>query len=217
MPYPTAHNYLTVHWAPSGAPSEQGQFGLRFDGPFPDAGAEVTTAAIVSTFWSSPTVKIPSDKQLTSIKIARILPSGDYDPLIAPLVFNYAPVVSGGGSSGATMPLQVAMVMTLLTGALSGLAHKGRVYLPSPSVLLNGNYTYVLADVNNVVNGFAAMASDLDGGPLGQLTVFSKGNAAFPGGASRPVTGCQADSRPDVQRRRAGQLVGTKSIVGTIS
>ena len=217
MPYPEAHNYLTVHWSPTGAPAEQGQFGLRFAGSFPVAGTEVTTAAIVSTFWTNATVAIPADKVLTSIKIARILTDGKYDPVVPPLIHNYSPTVPGVGTTGPTMPLQMAMVMTLLTGALSGLAHKGRVYLPAPSRLLNGNYVWINSEATNVVNGFAAMASDLDGSALGQLTVYSKGNAAVPGGFSRPVTGCQADTRPDVQRRRAGQLASSKTIVGTIS
>lgn len=217
MPYTTAHNYLTVHWAPSSGIGETGQFGLRFTGAFPAAGTEVTTASDVSTWWTNPTAAIPSDYKLTRIVIARILASGLQDPTVAPLVFNYSPVVGGAGTSGATLPLQTALVGTLDTGALSGLARKGRIYTPPPSQLLNGNYVYTAATANNSANAMASMLSALSGGPLGQLVVMSKGNTAIPGGVTRSVTGVYFDTKPDTQRRRAKSIPSTKSIVGVVS
>jgi len=217
MVYPAAHNYFTVHWGNSGASGDEGQFGLRFDGPFPSAGAEITEAAKVATFWTTGTAAMPAQRLLKQVKIARIMPNGEYDPVVAPLVYNYSPVVAGAGPSEGIKPLQSAFVVTLLTGALSGLAHKGRIYLPAMSYAFDADGRWSLAQVNACCNALSAMLSDLDGGPLGQLTIFSKGNAAIPGGASRPVTGIQADNKPDVQRRRAAQQPSSKGTVYNVT
>lgn len=211
MVYPAAHNYLSVHFMPSGNPEEAGQFGLRFAGPFPAAGAEVTEAAKVSTWWTTAIAYTPSTYNLASIKIARILPSGLYDPAIAPLIYNYSPAPAGSSAAGATLPLQAAFCVRLKTGLLSGLAHQGRIYLPPIGQLLNGNHVWSLANVNSALTPLAAMLSDLSGGPLGTLQVMSKGNGAIPGGAAHDVTAIDADTRPDVQRRRARSQASNRS------
>lgn len=216
MVYPSAHNYFTVHWRNSGASGDEGQFGLRFAGAFPAAGAEITEAAKVSTFWTTAVAGMPGQRLLDRVKIARIMPNGDYDPVVPPLVYNYAPAVVGTGPNEGIKPLQSAFVVTLLTGALSGLAHKGRIYLPALSYALDADGRWALSQVNACCNALSAMLSDLDGGPLGDLSVFSKGNAAIPGGAVRPVTQIQADNKPDVQRRRAAQMPSSKGNVYNI-
>jgi hypothetical protein len=217
MTYPAAHNYLTVHFIPTGNPEEAGQFGLRFAGTFPAAGAEVTEAAKVSTWWTTALAGMPSSYALSFIKIARIMTNGEYDPAVAPLVFNYSPAPAGGSTAGATLPLQASWCVRLKTGLLSGLAHQGRIYLPPIGQLLNGNHVWTVANVNSALNPLSAMLSDLNGGPLGTLQVMSKGNVAIPGGAAHNVTAIDADTRPDVQRRRARSQVSTRSTEWVVS
>lgn len=217
MPFTAAHNYVTVRWAAASAGTEMGQFGLRFIGAFPPAGTEITEAATMSTWWTNPSAAIPADYKLTQFKISRIMTNGLMDPTVAPLVYNYSPTPGGAGSSGATLPLQTAFVATLTTGLLTGLAHKGRIYTPPPSQLLNGNYVYTTATANNSANALAAALSSLSGGPIGQLVVMSTGNAATPGGATHNVTGVLFDTKPDTQRRRAKNLASSKGITAVVS
>lgn len=220
MPFPNAHNYLTVHWT-YGTVSETGQFGLRFD---PAGGLEPVSqalvdacAAAVSSFWSSSTNLIPTGYKLSFLRLARIDTNGRYVPGTISYDHAYSPVVAGGSTEAAMYPLQVATVVTLRSAAAHGLAHHGRVYIPALSQPLVSNYVWTTAQINNVVNGFSAMLTSLNTAGIGQLSIFSKGNAGTPGGAKQVVTGCQLDTKPDTQRRRAKQLVGTKGLVGTVS
>lgn len=220
MPFPNAHNYLTVHWT-YGTVSETGQFGLRFD---PAGGLQPVSQALVdacasavSTFWSSSTNLIPTGYKLSFLRLARIDTNGSYVPGTISYDHNYSPVVAGGSTEAATFPLQVATVATLRTGAAHGLGHSGRVYLPALSQALVSNYQWTTAQINNVVNGFSAMLTSLNTVGIGALTIFSKGNAGTPGGAKQVVTGVQLDTKPDTQRRRAKGLVSTKGLIGTVS
>jgi hypothetical protein len=217
VPFTVAHNYLTVHFQAIGSTEEEGQFGLRFTGAFPAAGAEVTEAATVLTWWQNTTGGMPSTFALKNIKIARILTTGEYDPTVVPLVYNYPGPPVGGDTTSILFPLQVAFAVRLKTGLLGGLAHQGRVYLPALAAVLSGNRVWPTADVNSALNAFSAMLSSLSGGPLGTLVVMSKGNTAIPGGATHNVTAIDADNRPDVQRRRARSQVSTRSAEFTVS
>lgn len=220
MPFPNAHNYLTVHWT-YGTVSETGQFGLRFDpvgGLQPVTQARVDAcASAVSTFWSSATNLIPTGYKLSFLRLARIDTNGAYVPGTISYDHTYSPVVAGGSTEAAMYPLQVGTVASLHTGAAHGLAHAGRVYLPALSQQLVSNYVWTTAQINNVANGFSAMLTALNALDIGKLTIFSKGNTGTPGGAKQLVTGVQLDTKPDTQRRRAKQLVGTKGLVGNVT
>ena len=217
MSYPNAHNYLTVHWT-YGSVSEYGQFGLRFDGGGPVTQAMVDgAAAAVQTFWSTSTARMPSQYKLAYLRLARIGTDGKYVPGTVSYDHNYAPAVSGGGTEQAIYPLQTATVATLRTGLMRGLAHGGRIYLPPLVDPLDSSYRWTTAAVNNCCNTLAAMLSSLDGSDLGELTIFSKGNADFPTGNKLPVTGVQIDTKPDTQRRRAKQLPGVYGLLSNVS
>jgi hypothetical protein len=220
MPFPNAHNYLTVHWT-YGTVSETGQFGLRFDPPgglAPVSQALVDAAApFVSTFWSTAANLIPTGYKLSFLRLARIDTNGRYVPGTISYDHAYAPVVAGGSAEAAMYPLQVATVCTLRSAAVHGLAHSGRVYIPALSQPLVSNYVWTTAQINNVVNGFSAMLTNLNTVGMGRLSIFSKGNLGTPGGAKQIVTGVQLDTKPDTQRRRAKQLVGSKGLVGNVT
>lgn len=216
MPYPERHWLLTVHW---NTPGEQAQFGLRFEhADVAPTQADVLSAAnAVSTFWAAGTSDIPPSHVLTFLRLAQIDTNGKYVAGTIAVDHIYSPQVAGTGSGGNIWPLQVSHVASLLTAMPRGIAHKGRVYLPPFSTGLLGTALWPTATVSSRINTFAAMLSTLDGSQLGQLMVYSKGTVAVPAGGKNAVTGTQADSRPDVQRRRAKSQVGALSVVGTVS
>lgn len=218
MTYPEAHNYLTVHWDPGGGTNERGQFGLRFaSASLPDQAMVDGAAAAVQTWWTAATSLIGAMHLLSFLRLARIGTNGQYVPGTISYDHIYAPAVAGGGVTVNQWPLQTATCMTLRTGVSNGLAHSGRVYTPPLQKALLAGYLWPIADVTSAVNTFSAMLSSLDGSALGELSIYSKGNAAFPTGAVRPVTQVQADNRPDVQRRRASQLHGTYSALFNVT
>jgi hypothetical protein len=214
MTFAIAHNYLTVHWTVPNVP-EGGQFGLRFDGPALTAQSDVDAIATsTKTWWQLPTTNIQPNYNLSFVKVARINLNGDYVPGAPVWVGAVAQPALSGGTGGIQFPLQVATVATLRTAVSVGLAHAGRIYLPPLSGLLSSTQQWSTSMVNAANNALATHLSILSGGPLGNLNVMSFGNAAITVGPAHLVTATQMDCRPDVQRRRAAQLV---PVLGTTS
>lgn len=211
MAFPEPHNYLTVHWTP-GTPDETAQFGLRFDGPGPVSQAMVDgAAAAVQTWWTSATGGVGNETNLMFLRLARIGTNGQYVPGTQSWDHNYAPAPAGGMTTQVGFPTQISLVYSLRTALLHGLAHAGRVYAPPfPQPLVPGKI-WSASGILSAVNTFAAMLSALSGSDLGNLVIYSRGNAAFPNGAKVLVTGVRADTRPDVQRRRASSLLHNPS------
>ena len=209
MPYASDYNYLTVHWTIGGTLPEQGQFGLKFTGPnLPDQAMVDGAAAAVSTFWSSTTGNVPPAYALTYLRLARVGVDGKYLPTAISYDHTYSPAVAGGATVTADpKPPQCAHCVTLRTAVPRGIAHAGRIYLPPIHSPLQTDYTWAIATVNNRNNTLAAMLSTLSGSNLGQLSVMSKGTPTHPAGQSNDVTFINSDTIPDVQRRRAKQLV----------
>jgi hypothetical protein len=218
MPYPEAHNLLTVHWYTPNVPDETGQFGLRFQSATAaTAGDLAAIAGDVSAMWSAATSAIASAHSLLFLRAARIGTNGLYVPGTVAVDYTYPTPVQGASTGGVYNVLQTAMVMSLLTAMPRGIAHAGRVYRPPLNVAPDGNFRWALASVSSACNTFSAMLSALDGSALGQLAVMSKGTPAVPAGAINLVTGVKADTKPDTQRRRAKQLVGAYCPVYTVS
>lgn len=218
MPYPEAHNLLTVHWYTPNVPDETGQFGLRFQSATAaTAGDLAAVAGDVSAMWSASTSAIYAGHQLLFLRVARIGTDGRYVPGTVAIDYNYPTPVAGGGSGGPFNTLQAACVMSLVTAVPRGIASKGRVYRPAINSNPDTGFRWALATMNSAVNTFSAMLSALDGSALGQLAVMSKGTPAFPAGAINLVTGVKADTKPDVQRRRAKQLVGAYTAVYNVT
>lgn len=218
MAYPEQHNLLTIHWTMANVPSEAAQCGLRFRSvAFPSQADLDSVAAAIATFWEAGTAAIAPQYQLTFLRLARIDTDGSYVPNIPSIDHGYSPLVGGGGTNGYMYPLQVAHVATLLTQVTRGLAYKGRIYLPPLNVAPGTDALLNVVAVNNRMNTLATMLSALQGSALGEMRVYSKGNAAVPGGASQLIVGVQADTRMDVQRRRAEQQNGVLSVVGNVN
>jgi hypothetical protein len=219
MTYPEAHNYLTVHWIPVGGVGEVGQFGLRFDGAAvaPSFDMAPVGGALNSPWWASASVNLQPNYNLSFLRLARIGTDGLYVPGAPILDYTYAPSPIAGGTGGIQFPLQCATVVSLETGLTHGLAHSGRIYVPPLAGLLSSSQQWSSTMVNTMSTATAAMLTALNGQGMGRLSVYSKGNAAFPTGAVNPVTAIHVDCRPDVQRRRAAQVTPILTADHTVS
>jgi hypothetical protein len=122
------------------------------------------------------------------------------------------------GSAGlATMPSEVACVVTLLTAASRGLANKGRVYLPAPGQgtqntdgLISANFQTLVRDATAQLIRDVGNAPGVDGAEgIGDVSVMSDVRE----GATRVVTGVRTDNLWDTQRRRGNKFRGIKSAV----
>ena len=217
MTFAIAHNYFTVHWGVTGV-SEQGQFGLRFDGAPLTTQVEVDGyAAQTKTWWQNSITNIQPNFNLLSVKVARIGTNGAYVPGATVWVGAVAQPAVAGGTGGVQFPLQCACVVTLRTAVAVGLAHSGRIYLPPLAGTLGTNQSWTQTMVNSSNASTAGWLSSLSGAGLGNLNVMSFGNAAISTGPAHLVTGCQTDGRPDVQRRRAAQLTPAVGALAAIS
>lgn len=208
MPYPSAHNYLTVHWVPVGGVGEVGQFGLRFNGAAFAADYDLTPAAgaINGSWWGLPATNLQPNYNLSFIRLARIGTDGLYVPGAPVIDYTYSPSPIAGGTGGIQFPLQCATVVSLETGLTHGPAHSGRIYTPPLAGLLSSSQQWSTTMVNNSAIQTANLLTFLNGVGLGRVSVFSKGTIGVPGGGVNPVTAIHVDCRPDVQRRRAAQL-----------
>lgn len=216
MTFPNAHLYLTMHWGYASSASEKGQVGLRFDSTAPASQALVDACSTAtSAFWTDATALIDHIFRLEFLRLASIGADGKYVPGTIAYDHVFPGAVPGGGTGGNDIykfPLQVSQVTRLQTAFSRGQAHAGRVYLPYITDNITSNWNIQPASVNNRTNSFSAMLSALNGVLPGPLTIFSKGTKAAPTvGAKQVVTHCVTDGRPDVQRRRANQLI---SVIG---
>jgi hypothetical protein len=209
MPYPESHWYLTVHWQQQ---EETGQFGLRFINSGTPAQADVdAVAGTISAWWTASSAAVPGGYQLTFLRLAHIGTDGRYIPGSIAYDHIYAPVVAGGGGTGINFPPQCSFCVSLRSDLPRGIAHAGRIYTPPLALSLAANLKWPTANVNSAIATLGATLSALSGGVLGTLAIYSKGTPAVPGGARTLVTHINADTRPDVQRRRGKSMLRVMS------
>jgi hypothetical protein len=109
------------------------------------------------------------------------------------------PIAGGVGTSvGASLPLQLALVVTLRTGQ-AGRRKRGRMYLPVTAQALTA-HQMTQAQINAVTSALQDFIQNVDNGAAisGNVCVMSQVL-----GEKTAVTEITADSRLDVQRRRA--------------
>jgi hypothetical protein len=113
------------------------------------------------------------------------------------------PLGLAGTSTGASLPLQVATVISLRT-AVAGRQNRGRLYLPVNAYDLTA-HQFVDAQVDALALAFADLFGAINGDAniTGDVCVVSSVGA----GHSTPVSSVIVDSRLDVQRRRAASEV----------
>lgn len=113
---------------------------------------------------------------------------------------------AGAGTGTGLLPVQTCMVVTLLTGA-AGRRNRGRMYFPAYGETLTGDSQFNIGSTDSLTNTLATWFENLKGGNnVGVPSVYSK-----IAGSARPINLIRADTRPDVQRRRANRLAASGS------
>lgn len=103
-----------------------------------------------------------------------------------------------GTATGSSLPLQCACVVTLLTG-LPGRRRRGRMYWPINNATLVTNQM-TLTQITSIVEAQESWFNDLQT----LTTAFAPVVLSQVGaGSTAPVTALRADTRMDIQRRRA--------------
>lgn len=114
-----------------------------------------------------------------------------------------AAITAGDGTStGSSLPTQVAWVVSLRTGR-PGRRYRGRYYVPVDTKTLT-NHQFDSGLVASLLAGQQSFFNAINASAVinGQVAVISEVGE----GAVTPVTTLTADSRLDIQRRRADSL-----------
>lgn len=222
MSYPSSHLYLTLHWADGREPLEGGQVGIRFDSVVTEVTQAMVDAAKthVQTFWQSAGALIPSSYILKYLRLAVIGTDGHYLPGTFSRDGSYGAGISTSNAS-VYHPLQVASVATFKTERPSGIASRGRVYLPPLAAAIGADGRWSATVCNNRATALATMLSSLNAstafsgaGLPAFASVFSKGTSKQPAGVRSFIKGVTIGTRPDVQRRRAKNML---EVYGTLA
>jgi len=124
-----------------------------------------------------------------------------------------APITTAAGTSvAASLPLQLALVVTLRTGQ-AGRRRRGRMYLPVNSQALTA-HQLTQAQIDSVLAGLQTFLQAIDNSASisGNVCVMSQVV-----GEKVSVNEITADSRLDVQRRRAASEVELYQSADTIT
>jgi len=160
----------------------------------------------VAAFHARATTKINEAAKLSFVKANTINVDGRYvgsgtNETVFPDI--------GGAMGSPIFPNQVAMAATLETGFSRGPAHRGRIYLPMPSIVMDGNGTISAAsaiDVTTSCNTLLTQLHDALGALAApyEVAVFSRKAGAA---GNRRVTEFRVGRVLDTQRRRRRSLV----------
>lgn len=205
-PFDSRHFY--VQWGGKLPGNETWSCGFRMlrtaghvvtDGPALLVGIGTALAA----FHAHADTQINPAAKLSFVKVNSIELDGTYT-LDTTDEATYADIAGGGGAA-PLYPNQTALACTATTGYSRGVAHKGRFYLPMPSIYVAS--TGLIADANRdiVVSSLATLRTAVNGVVSGyQMAVMSR-KAGSPG--HRAITGFEVGRVLDTQRRRRRSLV----------
>lgn len=152
--------------------------------------------------------KISPRALLTFTKLNVINNAGKYnDPVTHEHIHANVP---GTGVDSRTPPNQIALAVSLTTGFTRGPAHRGRFYMPLPTILVQTDGLISAADRDTVVTPaltFLAALNTAAGSGQAVAVMSRKSGAA----GHRAVTGIQVGRVLDTQRRRRNKLAETYS------
>lgn len=163
----------------------------------------------VLAFHTRPTSRIAPFVRLSFVKANRIGEDGLYmDQTTNEYVFADVPAA---GLGNASLPNQCTIAVSTTTGFSRGPAHRGRFYLPTPSVTLDPNTGLVPEGEVDVLRGSVkTFLEDIADVPLidspvslTPMVMSRKAGAA----AHRKITGVEIGRVIDTQRRRRKSLV----------
>lgn len=205
-PFDVPHLYL--QWGGKLPGNEQWSCGLRLTpkvgdgvGVSPAMLAAVTSA--VTTLHSAAGTHIHPLAKLSFVKLNPIGTDGLYafDSTEEVAVAD----VAGGGASTNLYPNQVAIVVSLTTGFSRGPAHRGRFYLPLPSMGIDATGSITVQDAVAVGASVDTFMTALNAADVAyEVSVMSRKLGA-PG--HRRVTGNEIGRVLDTQRRRRRSLI----------
>lgn len=192
----------------------------------PEVYLNATAWPALKIWHKGATTKISSSCYLTWAKFNEIDSDGHYaNPTTTEFRETVVTANPGGGSS-STLPWQSSVCLTWLTDARDrGIASKGRIFMPLPSVSVNGSSgLFPAADALGICNATVTLLNTLDIGGLGvggtgvmRPGIVSRGKSlgggAYGPGAREQINTVQVDNRIDIQRRRAEDLVANRSTV----
>lgn len=193
------------------ATSEIWETGFWVASAAPDQATADADAANIKTLFLGDWINawlshMTSDMVITEIRVYAYPAGGPRASFVG-----VAPIASGNGTdTSGYLPLQVAPVLTLLTGA-SGRRNRGRMYLPLTGFSMMGSNHLLSTTATDAITSAAA-------------TFFSALGPAYPpvvlsivGSSHRAITEVAMDNRPDVQRRRANKEGATHRSTGTVT
>lgn len=163
-----------------------------------------------NTWWSAVRAQFHPSVAFTHVKANLVGTDGRYINQEKTYRKDAAAPINGL-ASGATLPADVAVAVTLNTAAARGHASKGRVYLPAPSAttLADGRLSQTASDA--LGNATAALVKNLGNVPgldetavggYGDISVMSRIGA----GTTRTVTGIRIGDLYDTQQRRSNKM-----------
>ena len=205
-PYNVAHLYL--QWGGTLPGGEEWSCGLRMQ-PVGQGVAnnsqtrlDAAAAAIEKFHGTSPSEISPRAK-LTFTKLNAIGTDGKY--LANTTLEHVHANVPGTGLDSRTPANQIAMVVSLTTGFSRGPAHRGRFYLPLPTMTVGGDGRVDTGETAVVKQAATTLLTDLNAIDAGfKVAVMSRKLGAAIG---RNVTGIEVGRVLDTQRRRRNKLV----------
>lgn len=201
MPYPRAHQYLSISGTLFGI--ERWSIGLRLNnvaGSFPATQAAQQTlcdayASAVGT-WFAGQNAVGSAARLDLVKLNEITVLGKYARAWTNLK-EIVPSVAGGGP--APFPPQIAMVLSLRTGANRGGAARGRIFLPAPTAAMQSNGVMSAATQTGTLATCKGLIDAVNGVDAGRVVVIASKVGT---GVERSVTRIELGTVLDTMRSR---------------
>jgi hypothetical protein len=172
-----------------------------------EAGAQAIRDAWL-TFWNTGNNNISEQWRFSGVKIATINQDGSTDK--DSVVYSHVAIPDPGPKVGVGLPPQISLVASLLAAPGTGVARKGRMYLPgvAENISTNGKLTSTtpLSLANTLATFFNSVNADFNVGD--RVILASKGPKPQPSfGLNRPVETLRVGDVYDTQRRRRNQLV----------
>lgn len=222
MTYPT--HYLWNFGGGLGS-DEEWSCNIRFANNEPLALLDVTQQAIAqalgqmlaarmdieNTNPTTPGPGISSDADLTYSKFNEIGPDGKYQSESTTNAYYFDRVPGFAGGDNVSYPYQICYGTSWVTDAVRGPASKGRIFVPSPYVAINGstgtldntqteNQAQAWANILKAANDTIALEVEVFTPPVAAVV------SAVGAGSWRPITGVRVGAVLDTQRRRRNKL-----------
>lgn len=205
-PYDSAHIY--VQWGGKLPGGEQWSCGFRMAGP--PANAETAPAgmlagigAAIVVFHQHANTLINQRALLSFVKVNGVGTDGTYiNDSTTQATYADLP---GASAAASAPPNQIALAISLTTGYSRGAAHRGRFYIPLPTVALDAAGVFAAANAGIISGTADTLLSSVNAvSPDWKMAVFSRKKYAP---AHRLVTGNLVGRVLDTQRRRRRSLV----------